>query len=120
MKLTKSKLKQLILEMMSEEKSKAEKIFSMIKRHITSPYGDDVDFYNQAVMLTASSNLINEVLELYDNYIHMEMLQPEKYMGPQGYGPEDIMRPIYKEMKQGRDKFYEDVTREMSLMENQK
>ena len=120
MKLAESKLKKLILEMMSEEKSNAEKIFSMIERHIASPYGDGVEFYNQAVMLTASSNLVNEVLKLYDDYIYRQMLQPEMYMGPQGYGPEDIMGPIYKELKQGRDKFYKDVAREMSLSESQK
>ena len=112
MKLTESKLKKLILEMMEEKRQMAEKIFSLIKQ---SMYSDDKSHYNQAVTLAVGANLVNEVLELYDEYISMEMSSPEKYLGPSGYGPTDVMGEVYKELKQGRNQFYQDAAKEISL-----
>ena len=112
MKLTESKLKKLILEMMNDKRHMAEKIFYLIEKSMGN---DDQSFYNQAVTLAAGANLINEVLEIYDEYIRKEMMQPEKYLGPGGYGPTNVMDDVYKSLQQGRDQFYRDVSKEISL-----
>ena len=112
MKLTESKLKKLILDMMDEKRKMAEKIFSLIEQ---SMHSDDKSHYNQAVTLAAGASLINEVLEIYDEYIKREMMQPEKYLGPGGYGPTNVMDDVYKSLQQGRDQFYQDAAKEISL-----
>lgn len=117
MKLTESKLKKLIVEMMSK-REQAEKIFSLIKKYIYSD--ENVDFYNQAVSLTAGANLVNEVLEVYDEFISREMTSPEFYYGPSGFTSHLDMSRVYDEYVRGRDQFYKDVAREISLSVRQK
>ena len=117
MKLTESKLKKLIIEMMDEKRQMAEKIFSLIEQSMNT---DDQSAYNQAVSLTVGAELVNEVLELYDDYISKEMMQPEKYLGPGGYGPTDVMGDVYKSLKRARDQFYQDVSKEIGLSEGQR
>lgn len=117
MKLTETKLKKLILEMMNEKKQMAEKIFYLIEKSMGN---DDQSFYNQAVSLTVGAELVNEVLELYDDYIKREMMQPEKYLGPGGYGPTDVMGDVYKSLQQSRDQFYQDVSKEIGLSAGQR
>ena len=117
MKLTETKLKKLILEMMDEKRQMAEKIFYLIEQ---SMYSDDQSYYNQAVSLTVGAELVNEVLELYDDYINKEMMQPEKYLGPGGYGPTDVMGDVYKSLQRARDQFYQDVSKEIGLSAGQR
>ena len=103
--------------MMDEKRQKAEKIFYLIEKSIGN---DDRSSYNQAVTLAAGANLVNEVLELYDEYIQKEMMQPEKYLGPSGYGSTNIMGDVYKSLQQSRDQFYQDVAKEISLSAGQR
>ena len=85
-----------------------------------SRFSDDQSYYEQAVSLTVGAELVNEVLELYDDYIDSEMMQPEKYLGPGGYGSTDVMGDVYKSLKRARDQFYQDVAKEISLSAGQR
>jgi len=117
MKLTEAKLKKLILEMMDEKRKKAENIFSLIEHFL---HTNDKSQYNQAVSLAVGAQVVNEVLDVFDEYIQKEMMQPEKYLGPSGYGSANIMGDVYKSLQQSRDQFYQDAAKEISLSAGQR
>lgn len=81
MKLTEAKLKNLINEMLNENKRHAKLIFDMLVNSF-GRYGAKVenqDEFDQAVSLAIGANLVNEVLALIDNEL-------EKYEGWEYYG----------------------------------
>lgn len=108
MKLTESKLKQLILETINENQKHVDKIFRMLEQ---AWYTGDEAMYNQAVSLTVGANLVNEVLERVDRAMYAR----EFYGGPTGGGPEFDDYIVKR-----RDQFYEDVGAEVGLSAGQK
>lgn len=112
MKLTEAKLKKLILEMLDEKRQTAEKIFSLIEQ---SMHSDDQSHYEQAVTLAVGAKVVNEVLEVYDEFISNEMNSPEFYSGPAGFTSQMDISRAYEEYVRGRDKFEQDAKREASL-----
>ena len=66
MKLTESKLKNLINEVLSENKQHAKKIFDLLSSSYTgyAAERENDESFNQAVSLAIATNLVNEVLAL--------------------------------------------------------
>lgn len=108
MKLTESKLKQLILETINENQNHVEKIFKMLDR---AWWEHDEAMYNQAVSLTVGANLVNEVLERVDR----AMYQFEFYGGPNGGGP-GFLDYIFER----RNQLYKDLGAEIGLSARQR
>ena len=115
MKLTESKLKQLIVETLNENKDQAKKIFSMIRPRHGQPKEED---YNQAVMLTAFGGLLNDILPLWDEYfdylykwgIDMYCTSPAGYV--QNYS--ECAEKVFRDAEEQKQKFIDDVVREIS------
>ena len=115
MKLTEAKLKNLILEVLNENRSNAEKIFKMIRPQ----YGEATEEqYNQAVMLTAFSNTLNDVISLWDDHLEWLMQQGAEHYcsSPGGYyaGYKECIDNVIREAESEKQKFINDVAKEIS------
>lgn len=115
MKLTESKLKQLIVETLNENKSQAKKIFKMIRPKFGEPKEED---YNQAVMLTAFGGLLNDVIALWDEHIEWLFREGVDYYctSPAGYVPNynECASAVLREGEEQKQKFIDDVVKEIS------
>jgi len=103
MKLTESKLKSLINEMLNENKRHAKLIFDMLVNSFGS-YGFEVenqDEFDQAVSLAIGANLVNEVLALIDKELSVYP-EWEHYRGinDQGYGAVYGMGMLYTSIRE--------------------
>ena len=115
MKLTESKLKQLIVEMLNENRDQAEKIFSMVRPKFGQP---EEDQYNQAVMLTAFGGLLNDIIPLWDEYIDWIFRDGIHYYctSPAGYSHNfnECAEAVIREAEEQKQKFIDDVIKEIS------
>ena len=115
MKLTESKLKQLIVEMLNENRDQAEKIFSMIRPKFGQP---EEDQYNQAVMLTAFGGLLNDIIPLWDEYIDWLVREGMDYYctSPAGYvhNFNECASSVLREAEEQKQKFIDEVVKEIS------
>ena len=115
MKLTESKLKQIIVEMLNENRDKAEKIFSMIRPKYGQPKEDQ---YNQAIMLTAFGGLLNDVIALWDEHIKWTIREGVYYYctSPAGYVHDfnECAESVIREAEEQKQKFIDDVIKEIS------
>lgn len=115
MKLTESKLKQLIVEMLNENRHQAEKIFSMVRPKFGQP---EEDQYNQAVMLTAFGGLLNDIIPLWDEYIDWLVREGMDYYctSPAGYvhNFNECASSVLREAEEQKQKFIDEVVKEIS------
>lgn len=83
MKLTESKLKRLINEVLNENRGNAEKIFSMLQDSMGGEYGlhgqKDESQFNQAVSLAIGANLVNDVLSIINEKLSHPDLEYWQY-----------------------------------------
>ena len=113
MKLTKQILKRIIKEeLMKENKSRASKIFDMLFPNGQST--DSEEMYNQAVMLTAGANLLDEVVKMWEDMIKERETRGEREgynMGHDVFDRDWFYIEIDK-LNSKKEKFIDDVMKQ--------
>lgn len=120
MKLTESKLKRLINEVLNENRGNAEKIFSMLQDSMGGEYGlhgqKDESQFNQAVSLAIGANLVNDVLSIINEKLSHPSLEYWQYDWNQGTGPGSGPGMVYSQgnaLVEMKKKFMEQVVADM-------
>jgi len=116
MRLTKRTLTKIIKEeLMKENVRRALKIFEML-----FPDGnltESEEIYNQAVMLAAGANLLNEVVKMWEDKIRNMEKRGEKggyYMGNNVFDQDWFRKSQIDPLVSKKEQFISDVEREMN------